>query len=163
MRTFFRQLYRGLFGLQFRTTALLTFVVLAATGLTGATYLRISSRITLAQTKKQVRDMARALASACSDAVERQDRDELLAVAEGSVPGSEICYILFTDTTGELLASHQQGAGNITHLILDDAHRVSVEPIDRPQLSYHGGQGPRIDVVYPIQARKGENTGRRRG
>ncbi|MFQ5502582.1 MAG: GGDEF domain-containing protein [Phycisphaerae bacterium] len=153
MRTFFQQFYRGLFGLQFRTTALLTFVVLAATGLTGATYLRISSRITLAQTKKQVRDMARALASACSDAVERQDREELLSVAEGSVPGSEICYILFTDTSGELLASHQQGTGNITHLILDDARRVSVEPIDRPQLSYHGDQGPRIDVVYPIQSR----------
>ncbi|MFQ5502825.1 MAG: diguanylate cyclase, partial [Phycisphaerae bacterium] len=158
MRTFFRNLYRGLFGLQFRTTALLTFVVLAATGLTGVTYLRISSRITLAQTKKQARDMARALASASADAVERQDREALLAVAEGSVPGSEICYILFTDATGELLASHQQGTGNITHLVLDDAHRVSVEPLDHPQLSYHGDQGPRIDVVYPIQAREPGRT-----
>ena len=151
MRTLLRQLYLGLFGLQFRTTVLLTLVVLAATGLTGATYLRISSRLALTQTKKHARDIARALAAGAAGAVESGDRVALLAIAAGTVPGSELCYLLFTDVTGEILASHQQGAGNVTHLMLEDSRRVSVEPIDRPQLSFHGEAGPRIDVVYPVQ------------
>lgn len=150
MRTLLRQLARGLFGLQFRTTVLLTLVVLAATGLTGATYLRISSRLALNQTKKHARDIARALAAGAAGAVERGDREALLAIAAGTVPGSELCYLLFTDVTGEILASQQQGTGNITHLMLEDSRRVSVEPIDRPMLSFHGETGPRIDVVYPV-------------
>jgi diguanylate cyclase (GGDEF)-like protein len=52
--------------------------------------------------------------------------------------------------TGEILASHQQGTGNITHLLMEDSQRVSVEPIDRPQLFFHGETGARIDIVYPI-------------
>jgi len=134
-------LYRGIFGLQFRTTVLLTLVVLAATGLTGATYLRIASRLALSQTKRHARDIARAMASGSAAAVEQGDRRALLAVAEDTVPGSELCYLLFTDETGEVLASFQQGTGNITHLMLKDSRRVSVEPIDRPQLSFHGESG----------------------
>lgn len=153
MRGIWHSIHRGLFGLQFRTTLLLTLVVLAATGLTGATYLRISSRLALTQTKNHARDLARALALASTEAIERRDRNTLLATADGMVPGSEICYVLITDVAGEILASYQQGVGNVTHLMLDDARKVSVEPIDRPQLSFHGEEGPRIDVVYPVQAR----------
>lgn len=158
MRTLLRQLYRGLFGLQFRTTVLLTLVVLAATGLTGATYLRISSRLALTQTKKHARDIARALATGAAGAVKENDREALLAIAAGTVPGSELCYLLFTDVTGEILASQQQGTGNITHLMLEDSRRVSVEPIDRPQLSFYGETGPRIDVVYPVHVPAGSDA-----
>lgn len=152
MRRWFEQFRHNLLGLQFRTTVLLTLVVLAATGLSGASYLRVSTRIALDQTKNHARDLARALAMASTDAVQRRDRHALLATANGFVPNSEVCYILFTDSAGELLASFQQGAGNVTHLMLNGARQVSVEPIDRPQLSYHGGVGPRIDVVYPVRA-----------
>ncbi|MFQ5430399.1 MAG: diguanylate cyclase [Phycisphaerae bacterium] len=152
MRALTKQFYRGLFGLQFRTTVLLTFVVLAATGLTGATYLRISSRLALEQTKKHATDLAKAFAIANADAVEQEDRESLLATAEGTVPGSEICYILFTDAAGELLVSYQQGTGNVTHLMLDDTRQVSVEPINQPQLSFYGETGPRIDLVYPVRS-----------
>jgi len=146
------QLRRGLFGLQFRTTILLTLVVLAAAGLTGASYLRLSSRVVLAQSKRQARDMAKALAKAAAEAIERRDREQLLTIAEAIVPESDLSYLLFTDMAGKLLASQQRGAGNITHLMLEDVHQVSVHPINRPQLSFQGNMGPRIDVVYPVEA-----------
>ena len=147
-----QQFRRGLFGLQFRTTLLLTFVVLAATGLTGATFLKIASRLAVSQTKRHATDLARALAAASANAVESRDRERLLAAAEGSVSESEVCYVLFTDVTGEILANYQQGTGNITHLLLDGARRVSVEPINQPQLFLSGDTGSRIDIVFPVQA-----------
>ncbi len=152
VRAIMGHLHRGLFGLQFRTTVLLTLVVLAAAGLTGASYLRLSSRLVLAQSKRQAQDMAKALAEAAAGPIERRDRRELLAIAEAIVPDSDLSYLLFADMAGELLASQQQGAGNITHLMLDDARQVSVHPINRPYLSYEGDMGPRIDVVYPVEA-----------
>lgn len=151
VRALNQKIYSGLFGLQFRTTLLLTFVVLAATGLTGATFLRIASRLAVSQTKQHAADLAKALASASAHAVEGQDRQKLLATAEGSILDSEICYILFTDVTGKLLASCQQGTGNITHLLIDGARQVSVEPINRPQL-FMNDADHRIDVVYPVRA-----------
>ena len=134
MRTLLQQLYRGLFGLQFRTTVLLTLVVLAATGLTGATYLRISSRLALTQTKKHARDMARSLAAAAAGAVERHDREALLAIAAGTVPGSELCYLLFTDMTGEILARavDQRAAntpGNIMRMSSGAGNRAEVAKV----------------------------------
>jgi len=152
VRAIIGQLHRGLFGLQFRTTVLLTLVVLATAGLTGASYLRLSSRVVLTQSKHQARDMAKALAKATAWAIENRDRQTLLAIAEAIVPEGGLSYLLFTDMAGELLASRQHGAGNITHLMLEDARQVSVHPIDRPRLSFHGDMGPRIDVVYPVEA-----------
>ncbi len=155
MREALRQAYRGLFGLQFRTTLLLTCVVLAATGLTGILYLRISARLTIAETKRHAQDMARALAGATSEAVEQGDRRLLLDVAESMVPNGDVSYVLFTDMSGELLASFQRGAGNITHLILEDSRLVSVQPINQPQLSLRSEGGPTVDVVYPVTSRAG--------
>lgn len=137
-------------GLQFRTTLLLTFVVLAAAGLTAATCLRVSSRITLNQTKRHARDIARALASTTRDHVEKKDREALLAVADDCIHGGELAYIIFADPTGEMIAGYQNQVGNITQYLLDDVRKVSVEPIDQPQLTYHSGGGARIDVVYPV-------------
>ena len=152
MRALVRKLYHALFGLQFRTTVLLSLVVLAATGVTSATYLRISSRLALTQKKLHAGDLAKALASAGADAVEKRDREALLAIAEGIVPGSEVSYLLFTDVSGEILAGHQQGAGHITHLLLNNSRQVSVEPINHPQISSEGSGGAKIDLVYPVQS-----------
>jgi diguanylate cyclase (GGDEF)-like protein len=152
VRAIIGHLHRGLFGLQFRTTVLLTLVVLATAGLTGASYLRLSSHVVLAQSKRQARDMAKTLAKAAAGAIEDRDRATLLAIAEAIVPDTDLSYLLFTDMAGELLASRQQGAGNITHLMLEDGRRVSVDPINRPRLSFQGDLGPRIDVVYPVEA-----------
>ncbi len=152
MRAILGQVHRGLFGLQFRTTVLLTLVVLAAAGLTGASYLRLSSRVVLTQSKRQARDMAKVLAKAAAAPIERRDRKALLAIAEAIVPDTDLRYLLFTDMAGNLLASQQRGAGNVTHLMLEDARQVSVHPINHPQLSYEGNMGPRIDVVYPVEA-----------
>jgi diguanylate cyclase (GGDEF)-like protein len=139
-----------MFGLQFRTTVLLTFVVLAATGLTGATYLRISSRLTLSEAKRHAQELATSLAAAVADEVERRDQESLLNVAQATAPRGDLAYIIFTDVVGNLLAGYQRGAGNITQFLIDGASKVSVEPINKPQLSVSGDFGPRIDIVYPV-------------
>lgn len=146
------QIVRALFGLQFRTTLLLTGVVLAATGLTGATYFRISARVALEESKRHARDMAKALAVSCRDPVSQSDRGELLAVAEPIVRQGDIAYLVFTDVSGEVLASYQHGRGNFTHLMMEGANQVSVEPINRPQLAMSHEAGPRIDIVYPVRS-----------
>ncbi len=143
---------RTIFGLQFRTTALLAGVVLAATGLTGSMHLRMSSREAVTQTKRYASNLARSLALAVADEVERRDRSALLAITQSLVPDTELAYLIFTDVKGELLASCQHGTGNITHLVLEDARQVSVEPINQPLLTYVGDKMPRIDVVYPVPA-----------
>ena len=82
MKALYLHFKRLMPGLQFRTTLLLTFVVLAATGLTAATCLRVSSRITINQTKRHARDIARSLAATTRSHVQDRDRAELLAIAE---------------------------------------------------------------------------------
>ncbi len=145
-----RQLYRGLFGLQFRTTLLLTFVVLAATGLTGAIYLRISSRLTLAENKAHARDLAKTLAVAASPAIEANDKEVLTHLVSAVMSEGKLSYVIFTDVVGNMLACQQKGTGNITQFVLDEAARVSVEPINRPELTVREGVDPRVDIVYPV-------------
>lgn len=150
LRAVLQLLNKSIQGLQFRTTVLLTFVVLAATGLTAATSLRVSSGITLNQTKRHARDIARALAATVQQPVIRHDRDALLAVAENCVRGGDIVYVIFADASGEMIAGSQCHAGSITPYLLQDVRRVSVEPIDNPQLSYLTDKFARIDVVFPV-------------
>ena len=152
MRLVLRHATQALFGLQFRTTLLLTCVVLAATGLTGATYLRISSRLTLSEAKRHAQELAMSLASATTDEVELRDRQSLVNVAQATAPRGDLVYVIFTDVVGNVLAGYQRGAGNITQFLIDGAGRVSVEPINKPQLCVSGDFGPRIDIVYPITA-----------
>jgi diguanylate cyclase (GGDEF)-like protein len=130
----------------------LTCVVLAATGLTGATYLRISSRLTLSEVKRHAQELAISLAAAAADKVEHHDQKSLLNIAQATAPRGDISYVIFTDVVGNLLAGYQRGAGNITEFLIDGASRVSVEPINKPQLSIGGDAGPRIDIVYPVTA-----------
>ncbi|HWL94319.1 MAG TPA: diguanylate cyclase [Phycisphaerae bacterium] len=137
-------------GLQFRTTVLLTFVVLAATGLTAATCLRVSSRITLSQTKRHAREIARALAGTVQAMLERRDREGLLAIAENCVSGGEIAYVIFADASGELITGSQGDKEGITQFLMKDVKHVSVQPIDQPQLSQTSEKAARIDIVYPI-------------
>ncbi len=166
MKALIRHLRSGLFGLQFRTTLLLTCVVLAATGLTGAVYLRISSALTVSESKRHVRNIAAILAavitpttdpvtmlaSASSNAIAQADKADLSSLAEAVAPDGELAYLLFTDRVGNLLAGYQRGAGNIKPFILSDERRVSVEPIDRPLFTVQGNLGPRVDIVYPVTA-----------
>lgn len=152
MRRLLRQLYQGLFGLQFRTTLLLTCVVLAATGLTGVMYLRISARLTLAETKRHTRDMATALALVTADAVEHKDRRLLARVAHEFAPNKEVSYLIFTDPAGDPLATYQRGAGKVTHLLRDEAGQFSVAPINQPELFSNPTSGTGVDVVYPVTA-----------
>jgi len=141
---------KQLSGLQLRTTLILTTVVLAATGLTGTMFLRASSGIVLSQTKARARDLAHALSLASADEIKGRDNEALMRIAAGVLPDSGLCYVLFTDETGSVLASYQRGVGNITQLLLEDVRRVSVEPIDRPRLLVHRKYGARVDVVYPV-------------
>jgi len=147
-----QQFYRGLFGLQFRTTILLTAVVLVATGLTGVTYVRMSAQVVLDAAKSHARSLAEALAVAGAGPVEAEDRDALLATAEQMVAEHDLTYVLFTDVSGRLLASYQRGAGNVTHLMLEDEGKISVEPLNQPMLASGGPGGPSVDVVYPVAA-----------
>ncbi len=144
-------LQKQLSGLQFRTTLILTAVVLASTGLTGAMFLRASSSIVLNQSNARARDLVQALALASALEIRNGDTDALLRIAAGVMPGTDLCYVLFTDNSGAVLASYQSGAGNLTDLLLNDTRHVSVEPIDRPRLLVHREYGARVDVVYPVR------------
>lgn len=152
VRSVLRQIHQVLSGLQFRATILLTCVVLAATGLTGATYLRISSRLALSEAKYHAENMARALTAAAADEVARHDRDGLLSIAQAAAPKGELAYVIFTDVVGNLLAGYQHGEGQIAKFMIDGTNRISVEPINKPQLTTSGDLGPRIDIVYPVSA-----------
>lgn len=150
MKGLVRQLHRGLFGLQFRTTLLLTCVVMAATSLTGAIYLRISSRLTLAENKAHARDLAKTLAVAAAPSIESGDKEGLTHLVSSVMSEGKLSYIIFTDVVGNMLACQQKGTGNITQFILDEAARVSVEPINRPELTVREGTDSRVDIVYPV-------------
>ena len=145
------EFYKGLFGLQFRTTVLLTAIVLAATGLTGATYLRISTQLLADEAQTHARDLARALATSTAVDVGTENQQALIAIAQETVNEGELNYIVFADYTGRMLASFQRGAGSINHFILNDARHISVEPLNRPTIIAEG-HGPVVDIVYPIQA-----------
>ncbi len=138
-------------GLQGRTTLFLLAVVLAATGISGAIFVRMTSKMLLDQTRSKARDVARALAWSSADAVENKDSTSLLAVAEEMLTESELCYVLFTDVSGQLITSYQRGAGNINHLLMGPDGQISVEPIDSPKLSVHRDYGTRVDIVYPVR------------
>ncbi|HKQ50587.1 MAG TPA: diguanylate cyclase [Phycisphaerae bacterium] len=144
--------YRGLFGLQFRTTVLLTGVVLAATGLTGATYLRLSQQTTLRQCKMHASALARTLAVGGARAVPLEDRQRLLAIVEDAVPDTDLCYVVFTDMGGRILASQQRCPGTVNQIILRDKDHISVEPIDQGRVMTDGAGQEWIDVVYPVPA-----------
>lgn len=147
-----QQVYRGLFGLQFRTTLLLTGVVLAATALTGVTFRRLSEQFIISQTQRHASDLVKSLSTAGARAVQHQDRSRLLSIAHDIVSNENLVYVIFTDVSGAWLASHQRGAGTIDKLFIDDGERISVEPINRPRLVTTESVGPHIDVVYPVPA-----------
>jgi diguanylate cyclase (GGDEF)-like protein len=146
-----QQFYRGLFGLQFKTTLLLTVIVMFATGLTGATHLRLTSRLALVEAKRHARELARGLASAAAEHVHAGDREALLRIAEGMMPEGDLTYLIFTDMAGKLLASYQKAPGNINHLVQEDAGAVSVEPMNQPRFSTAGTTGSHIDIVFPVR------------
>lgn len=143
-------MFQSLHGLQFRTTLLLTCVVLAATGLTGVMYLRISARMALAETKRHARDMAIGLAASTAGAVENEDRQVLARIAQQFTPNRDVSYIIFTDQSGTTLATFQRGAGNVTHLLREDVRQFSVEPINQPRVYSHANGNTGVDVVYPV-------------
>lgn len=147
-----KQFYRGLFGLQFRTTLLLTGVVLAATGLTGATYLRISQQSALLKAKSHASALARTLAVGGARAVPIEDRQRLLAIVDDAVPNANLCYVLYTDMGGRILASQQRCPGTVNQILLRDRDHISVEPIDQPRVLTDGGKQEWVDVVYPVPA-----------
>jgi diguanylate cyclase (GGDEF)-like protein len=150
VKSVLRQIRQSLFGLQFRTTALLTCVVLAGTGLTGATYLRISSQLTMAEAKRHAQDLAVSLAAAAEEAVDRRDQAALLKIAQVTAPKGDLAYVIFTDVIGNVLAGYQRGTGHITPFMINGTNRVSVEPINQPRLTVSRDAEPRIDIVYPV-------------
>lgn len=138
-------------GLQFRTTLILTTTVLAASGLTGALYLRSTTGIVLNQTRTRTRDLAKALALASVNDIQERNNVSLVRTAEGMLLDTDVCYVLFTDVSGHVIASYQQGTGNITPFLLKDTQHISVEPIDEPRIMVHREYGSRVDVVYPVR------------
>lgn len=150
VKSVLRQIHQSLFGLQFRTTALLTCVVLAGTGLTGATYLRISSQLALSEAKRHAQDLAVSLAAAAADAVEQKEQAILLNIAQVTAPKGDLAYVIFTDVVGNVLAGYQRGTGHIAPFMINGTNRVSVEPINQPRLTVSRESEPRIDIVYPV-------------
>lgn len=150
------QFRRAFSGLQFRTTVLLTVVVMAATGLTGITYRRLSTNLASIEATRSVRELAKALAVAAARDVAQDDREALLETAQTMVPEGELSYLLFADMSGKLLAGCQKGAGSVEQFLRKDGRELSVDTLNRPQLLSDGPAGPRIDIVYPISEEQSE-------
>ena len=156
-----RRIRLSLLGLQFRTTLLLTCVVLAATGLSGVMYLRIAARLALTETKRYSRDLASGLAATTADAVEHEDRQALAHIAHQFASNKDVSYVIFTDQGGNALATYQRGTGYLPHLVREDVRQFSVEPINQPTVFSHPSGGSGVDVVYPVTAdvRAAESNG----
>lgn len=146
-----RKLGKRLSGLQFRTTLLLATTVLAASGLSGALYLRSTTGIVLSNTRERSRELAQALAISASDHFVNRDTATLARIAEGTLYTGDVRYVLFTDVSGHVLSSYQQGTGNITEFFLDGTDQVSVEPIDVPRVLANRNGDLRVDIVYPVR------------
>lgn len=126
-------------------------MVLAATGLTGAVYLRMAARLAGNEAKRHARELARSLATAAAVDVANDNRDSLLRTAHTLVPEGELVYIVFTDSMGSVLAAYQKGPGRLEPMMRgDDARTISVDPLDRPTLVTRGDAGSHVDVVYPV-------------
>ncbi|MCK6456237.1 MAG: HAMP domain-containing histidine kinase [Phycisphaerae bacterium] len=152
MRNLWTQLLREARGLQCRSTVLLTIVVAVATGLTGALYLRVSTQLTLARAQVHALDLVRVLAVPSSEAIRKQDRQALLRIAQELIPGDRLAYVVFADTSGEVLAASQSGVGQLSRWWLEDGKRMRVSSLGRPRFTNDGGRGPCVDIVYPIEA-----------
>jgi diguanylate cyclase (GGDEF)-like protein len=126
--------------------------VLAATGLTGATYLHISVNLTISEAKRHAVDIARALAIAGAQEVKQENRQRLIEIAGNFMSGGDLAYVIFTDMGGKVISSYQKGAGNIDPLYVDDGKHISVTPLNVPRVVQQEGHGSRVDVIYPITA-----------
>lgn len=154
MQTFFQELRRALFGLQLRTTVLLSGLVLAAVSLTSGMHLKISSNLATGEASRHARELAKALSTGCAEDVEGGNSEALLDISRRLVSEGELSYLLFLDITGNLLAGQQKGEGNVASLMLSDGERFSVEPLDRPAMRTHAKTGPGIDIVFPVTSLK---------
>lgn len=154
MQQFFHELRRALFGLQLRTTVLLSGLVLAAVSLTSGMHLKISSHLAAGEASRHARELAKALSTGCAMDVESGNSEALIDISRRMVSEGELSYLLFLDVTGNLLAGQQKGEGNVASLMLSDGERFSVEPIDRPALRTHAKAGPGIDIVFPVTSNK---------
>lgn len=152
VHSFLFDLRRALFGLQLRTTILLSGVVLAAVSLTSGMHLKISSHVTAGESSRHARELAKALSTGCAADMHARNATALLDISRRMVTEGELNYLLFLDVSGNLLAGQQKGEGSLTGLMLTDGERFSVEPIDRPILRGEGKAGPGIDIVYPVTA-----------
>lgn len=146
-------LRKAIFGMQLRTTLLLTTVVLAATILTSLVYGRISDRVIMNEARRNARNIAKAVAAASASEVVLEDQEALLAIAQNVSSQGDLAYIVFTDVSGRILQGHQSGAGQIRRLLKPQEGLISVQPIDQPMLIHDDDAGPRVDVVYPVQRR----------
>ncbi len=154
MQSFFLELRRALFGLQLRTTVLLSGLVLAAVSLTSGMHLKISSHLATGEASRHARELAKALSTGCAEDIDAKNADALLDISRRMVSEGELSYLLFLDVTGNLLAGQQKGEGNVASLMLSDGERFSVEPLDRPMLRNHAKAGPGIDIVFPVTSIK---------
>jgi diguanylate cyclase (GGDEF)-like protein len=116
------------------------------------TYLRLSQQTALLQCKSQASALSRTLAVGGARAVPIEDRQRLLSIVEDSMPEADLCYAVFTDMGGRILASQQRCAGTVNQIILRDKDHISVEPIDQPRVMTDGHGQEWIDVVYPVPA-----------
>jgi signal transduction histidine kinase len=157
MAALLKRIVREARGLQCRSTILLAFVVAAATGLSGALYFRIVSRLTLQRAQIHARELAKSLAVASVEPMLDSDRAALLRIAQQLGSDERLAYVAFADVSGRILAGSQHGQGQLKRWLFEDGERISVEPLNKPVLLSDRELGPRVDIVWPIEE-TAENT-----
>lgn len=155
MRAFFKQVAHEVRGLQCRSTVLMMLVVVTATGLISALYLRIATRLTVQTAMTQARMLTRAVALTSAEFMGEENRDALSRVAQSLLDDSDIVYVAFSDVSGRVLAASQRGQGQLRRWLDERASALTLGAIDRPTLLTDGGLGSRIDMVYPIPSLHG--------
>ncbi len=132
---------------------LLSAVVVTATGLAGAVYLQVASRIALQRAEVHVRDLAKTLAHAVADPILREDRPELLRVADALMTDGRLSYVAFANRAGGMLAAAQQQPGELLAMLDRDGSSLVIGPLDRPTVVGDPGRELRVDLTFPVEDR----------
>ena len=137
--------------LRCKTTALLACVVLAATGLSAALYVNLSSTIVTQEAHWRARELARTLGVSAAMPIAAGDRSALVGIAQDLVSRHSIRYVAFSDPAGNVLAGAQGSPGQLSTLLYGQGTLIPLAPLDTPVLVAQGDE-IRVDVTCPVFA-----------
>lgn len=147
-------------GLRMKAAVVLCGVVLAATVVTAALYVRLATRLVKDQAQSRVNELAQAVAVSATSAIVRNDHERLLAVATDLISsGDQIRYVAFADPAGRVLAGAQKGVGQLTSVLAEGGSTMPIDALRQPSSVVDSTGQPRLDVTAPIFLHSGGPAG----